>query len=162
MWSHYADSHKGFVLEFEADHCYFDRRKKDSQLGGHLKKVRYTKTRPEFVFFDHTISTNKNMNNWVKDFIWVKGANWDYEQEWRVIEGLDDSVNTIQANGQEIHLFSIPCDAIKSIYLGCKMSRDKQTEFVSLTENDKNLGHISIFQAISDEREYKLNFSQIR
>ncbi len=40
MWSHYANSHKGFVLEFYPEHQFFDRRKNDHQLAEHLRKVR--------------------------------------------------------------------------------------------------------------------------
>jgi prenyltransferase beta subunit len=84
MWSHYANSHKGFVLEFNTEHCYFDQRKKNLQLAEHLKKVRYTFNRPEFVLFDTALLTKENMDNWINNFIWVKSDHWSYEEEWRI------------------------------------------------------------------------------
>ena len=74
MWSHYANSHKGFVLEFFPEHSYFDRRKNKNQMVEHLKDIRYTKKRPEFVFFDSNLSTEQNIENWIKNLIWFGGS----------------------------------------------------------------------------------------
>ena len=32
MWSHYADSHKGIVLEFDSNHAYFNKFKYENSL----------------------------------------------------------------------------------------------------------------------------------
>jgi hypothetical protein len=161
MWSHYANSHKGFVLEFFSEHDFFDQRKTENQLAGHLKKVRYTTKRPEFIFYNDDSSQKQSMENWIQNFIWVKSAHWEYEQEWRILTILNKSEKTIESRGAPIHLFSFPQDAIKNIFLGCKMNDGKMLEFISLIKRQKSLNHINIFQAIQDEREYKLRFESL-
>ena len=102
MWSHYANSHKGFVLEFFPNHIYFDRRQKVNQIAEHLKKVRYTIKRPEFVFFNDDLSKNQMMDNWIDNFIWVKSAHWEYEQEWRMLSTFNMCEKTIEKADNQI------------------------------------------------------------
>ena len=61
MWSHYSNSHKGFVLEFFPEHNFFDNRETQNQIAGHLKEVRYTLKRPEFSFFDPAFSQREGI-----------------------------------------------------------------------------------------------------
>lgn len=161
MWSHYANSHKGFVLEFYPDHCFFDQRKKNLQLAEHLKKVRYTYERPEFKLFDTTLSTNENMDNWVNDFIWVKSQHWSYEEEWRIITTFRGCKNVITLNNSNIFLFPLPFDTIKNVYLGCKMSKEKIDNFVDLINGSGRLRHVQVYRALPDEKEYKLRFVKV-
>jgi hypothetical protein len=159
MWSHYSNSHKGFALEFLPEHYFFDQREKQYQLAWHIKKIRYTEQRPKFVFFDKTISIEENYENWINNFIWVKSDHWSYEKEWRILATLKGCKNVIKQNGDVIYLFPIPYDAIKSIYIGCRMSPEKKEQIFNLIEAEQALHHIKIFHAIPDDKEYKLNFN---
>ncbi|MDB9822658.1 DUF2971 domain-containing protein [Deltaproteobacteria bacterium] len=161
MWSHYANSHKGFVLEFFPDHIFFDRRKKGTQIAEHLKKVRYTIKRPEFIFFNDDLSKTQMSDNWIENFIWVKSAHWEYEQEWRILTTLNMSEKTIEKSGASIHLFPFPHDAIKNIYLGCKMRKKNKSKILSLLKNKESLKHTNAFYASQDEKEYRLQFTKI-
>ena len=161
MWSHYANSHRGFVLEFKPKHSYFDRRKKKTQIAEHLKKVRYSIKRPEFVFFDNNLSQEQMVDNWVGNFIWVKSEHWEYEKEWRIITTLNTSDKTIQKSGLPIHLFYFPYDAIKNIFLGCKMEREIKIEIVNLIKTQEKLKHICIYQALPHEKNYSLEFKEL-
>jgi hypothetical protein len=145
MWSHYSNSHRGFVLEFFPDHSFFDQRKTQDQIAGHLKEVRYTLKRPEFCFFDPAFSQGEIMENFINNLFWVKSFHWNYEEEWRILTTLDRSEKTIENQGMSIHLFSFPLDAIKSIFLGCKMIEENKIEFISLLENEENLKHIKVY-----------------
>lgn len=162
MWSHYANSHKGFVLEFFPDHLFFDKRKHDFQLAEHLKKVRYTIKRPEFTFFDDSFSKNEMSDNWIKNFIWVKSQHWEYEQEWRMISTFRESDKSIKNGDNTIYLFSLPPKAIKSIYLGCKMPDKIKAEFIKLIQGEENFKHIEVWEALPDEKEYKLGFKKLK
>lgn len=41
LWAHYADSHKGFAIEFNTEHSFFNRRRSDKDELFHLRKVKY-------------------------------------------------------------------------------------------------------------------------
>ncbi len=79
MWSHYADKHKGFCLEFE--------RTPDNQLGKDAcNPVQYTDT-PQILRFGEGIEA-KSINS-AKDPSMIalhsKTCSWAYEKEWRVV-----------------------------------------------------------------------------
>ena len=161
MWSHYADSHKGFVLEFNPHHSFFDRRKKPNQIAEHLKQVRYSIKRPELILYNDNLSQTQRTDNLVKNFLWVKSKHWAYEQEWRIITTLNRSDKTLKHSKLPIHLFKFPQSAIKSIYFGCKMEETTISKFISLLNAKPCLNHIEIFQAYQNEKEYKLDFLKI-
>jgi Protein of unknown function (DUF2971) len=48
MWAHYAKSHEGFLIGFDAAHEFFGSRERD-RLPNHLSQVIYTANRPDKV-----------------------------------------------------------------------------------------------------------------
>jgi len=85
MWSHYADSHKGFIIEFREDFIE----------GIDIQKVEYSDERDIITFEDI------DNNNFDKLFF-KKSLEWFYEQEYRAILKLDDADKITDDN---IHLF---------------------------------------------------------
>lgn len=73
MWSHYADGHKGFCIEFERNSD------PDNDLGNYdmTSQVKYIRSDYEKV----TI-LNKNSSDM---YFYTKAKNWKYEGEWRLI-----------------------------------------------------------------------------
>lgn len=69
MWSHYADGHKGFCLEFEDD--------SPNSFLNRAKKVTYQKELLVLNSFDES---------WVRKLLATKSDRWSYEEEWRIIE----------------------------------------------------------------------------
>ena len=74
MWSHYASSHSGFVVEFdfESDH--------------HFQEIVYTDYLPKIDVIkiaDHLKGVKDNINYFLKD-ISVKAMAWQHEQEYRI------------------------------------------------------------------------------
>lgn len=98
MWAHYSSNHTGFVIEFNENHSFFDRRTKENEIRRHLKKVRYSLKRPEVTLFDTGLSNEENIDRRIKDIFWVKSKHWEYEQEWRMIYTLRDCQKTIPSN----------------------------------------------------------------
>lgn len=47
MWAHYADHHRGTVIEFDSGHDFFDRKRGPNDDLRHFRKIAYTQTRPE-------------------------------------------------------------------------------------------------------------------
>lgn len=104
LWSHYADGHKGFCLEF--DTCYFP----FTGLVIPLQKVNYE---PEFPS-TNSASAVKGGEVWLIPLT-TKSDEWFYEHEWRLIFGKGSLI-----------CFYEP-EALTAIYFGCLMpSEEKQ------------------------------------
>lgn len=74
MWSHYAENHKGFCVEY------------DFSEGTHLRKlaqpVRYREVVPSLSLANLPKDAK---DNFLEVCIFTKAKQWEYEQEWRVI-----------------------------------------------------------------------------
>jgi Protein of unknown function (DUF2971) len=69
MWSHYANGHKGFCLEFDAEKEPFRA----------ARAVRYLRDRRSYRPF--ATSDKENAEN----LVLAKYQDWDYEAEWRIV-----------------------------------------------------------------------------
>jgi len=110
MWAHYADCHKGFVVEFDADSSFFNRKLSDKDSFRHLRKVRYNHRRPAVTLTD----TND------EEIFLTKSSHWEYEAEWRIMLPLADADSTVTVRGEVVSLFEVPLAAIKSVIFGAK------------------------------------------
>ena len=156
MWLHYSGNHTGFVIEFDGGHAFFDQRSHSNQIAYHVRKVTYSKTRPEFTLFNPDKSDEEVLDSWVNDFLWIKSSDWSYENEWRMIYPLRDCKKVLSNYTPHIYLFPLPIDCIKSIIFGCKSSSDDGHTLIRFL-NSANIKYISYKEAVMDDREYKLN-----
>jgi Protein of unknown function (DUF2971) len=92
MWSHYANSHQGFCLEFDTSIPPFDK-----ALEVHYKRDRYT--------YDFS-----NVHANAKELLRTKYSDWRYEKEWRIISD----------KGRETYPFRL--DALTGVIFGSCMS----------------------------------------
>jgi hypothetical protein len=76
MWAHYSASHSGFLLEFDEQHSFFNRRAKAAEFGRYLKKVTYTKVRPQTVLFDPRLENDDYRESWNGDGDVLQLFNW--------------------------------------------------------------------------------------
>lgn len=106
MWAHYADSHKGFVLEFDTEDVVF------KNLGD-LKEVKYDKTRP--------IIQPDNRFNF--DFMTQKSEDWGYEKEYRIIRKLNQCEKS-SSSGSQYYRVPLPRSCVKAVYLGNRMDKN--------------------------------------
>jgi len=74
MWSHYADYHKGFCIEYRVD--------ESSVLKRVAKPVRYTEIYPSLSLKNLPGDTEENF---IDVCVYTKAKQWSYEREWRVI-----------------------------------------------------------------------------
>lgn len=101
MWSHYADNHKGVVVE--VDPAMF------LNTQSQLIKVRYVQNYPSI---SDVLNAFKAGHMAVVNLVASrKQSGWDYESEWRLIVHHDDTLND-----EFIAIGSV----IKNIYLGVK------------------------------------------
>lgn len=99
MWSHYANSYAGFCVEYDFT--------KMTSIIGFIKKVEYSKTRPTISLKDVGISGLKviekedgtksteiiyketNLEK-ILEYISVKDICWKYEDEWRIVNVVEE------------------------------------------------------------------------
>jgi Protein of unknown function (DUF2971) len=91
LWSHYADGHAGVAIEIEFG----------PELQQSVRAVQYVRDLPP-----HTVSEYQELT--AEDLLVVKGIDWQYEREYRII--------------QEKDFFSVK-GAITAVYVGSRLSR---------------------------------------
>jgi len=138
MWSHYADGHRGIVLQFDKSRLL---NKSDFE---YCKKVDY----------ENNIVTLKDMNRENPDelarlILLKKAERWKYEKEWRII--VDPSCRK-DIPGCRILTFTK--DALTGVIFGWKMSpEDKDAVHMWLKVGNHQ---VRIYQAISKAGAYSL------
>ena len=153
MWSHYADNHRGFCVEYDMeflkkdiaisldDHEFLHERKNEFLMESNIAIIKaglfpidYTSNRINIpitklnqINIDSSgkIIYNSNIDElFYKTFV-VKSANWNYEKEWRII--IDGRISDYFDN-------KIPFPYIKTIYIGCKAKKELIKTMISIGE----------------------------
>jgi hypothetical protein len=172
IWSHYADNHKGFCVEYDVSPLiikesisfsleayefhkdqskYMDERIKVLILGG-LFPVIYTanrvnipKTKLNKIKLDEISGPqhDSDIDSILYRTFIVKSAKWNYEKEWRLI--LDGDVCNYYDN-------KIPFPYIKRVFLGCKMNTQTIDTMIEIAEE---LG-VEVFMMEMDNKKFIL------
>lgn len=148
MWSHYANKHKGFCIEYAVNPEPKD------LVSQYLYPVLYTPR-----LYDNTA---KVFSRWEKDpnsynefqnyFALIKFSDWSYEKEWRLIypytkEREDPPLKGISPTQTQKMI-------AKAIYLGCKVEKDScYYECLSEVASAKQ---IDIYQMELSKDEFKI------
>lgn len=132
MWSHYAENHKGFCVEYDFE----DFQKKFSDF----YPVAYDE---EYCGMSGYI-WNQDSNIIMRSAL-SKANQWNYEKEWRII-----LKNNKADKG---HVIDSP--KVKSIYLGCKATNELENELKEIAKN-KN---IPIYKMKMMKNKFKLDSS---
>ena len=131
MWSHYADEHKGFCIEFDASLL-------TARSLGEIIKVRYVNKMPTYLGINSID---------IKRFLCYKYKDWAYEKEYRLI-----------CLKKETPQFEFPMNAITKVYFGCRMDENAKKfvrSFVSESNKINDTG-IKIIGLRADEDEFAL------
>lgn len=143
MWAHYAQSHEGFVIGFNAEHEFLTCPKRSYWP----RKVVYQELRPSVVV------SNTEFNPIVAYF--TKSKHWEYEDEYRVIrkpEGIMPLGS--DQNRFPIYLFDLPASAINEVVVGCRCSSNLILNIEQL--RDKQFPHVLIKKAVLSNNEFKM------
>lgn len=110
MWSHYAESYSGAVIEFDESHEFFSGYF-DMDYRDHRPKKDITSC--------ITSDTPLSIAEWC-----VKPTEWQYEKEVRVVRSLTDCKDTgcKDTQGYPVYVMDFPSECITSITLGERMS----------------------------------------
>jgi hypothetical protein len=137
MWSHYADSHKGFCVGFHVNESYFTE----------IFPVNYIKKYPKILPIASSEDTAKTI-------MLSKSCHWKYEQEWRKIKLLELPNNNILSEVQ-----SYPKEIVASVIFGAKISPDFRQKLLNII--DQKCLNIDLFDAKPCENEFALKINKI-
>lgn len=112
LWSHYADCHRGFCLEFDANGSSF-RKQGTNELA--REKVKYSRKIPSNSYFVNTPEQSARATFLNKYF------GWNHEREWRAF---DDP---------GVHAFDPQC--LKGVILGYRMPEHERKVIRCLLNN---------------------------
>src|SRR5665648_765496 len=133
MWSHYANSNKGFCVEYGLD-------------SDHFKNMIFPVKYSGKIFDVTTILKNARRGNTNNLYSYVtamhKSSDWSYEEEWRIILpiGMNYSSRNIQA------------PAITAIYLGSRISTENETKIIDIA----NKSGIECYKMKMSNEQFKL------
>lgn len=128
MWSHYADNHRGFCLEFI----------KDGILK--LNKITYVNSIPTIDLFGW--SEEQLIN-----FFTTKAKCWDKEQEWRIIDNQKNGL----VNYSEYEL------QLCSVYFGSKMPKEDKEEISKILKIIDSPINIAIYNTQMNPTKFKID-----
>jgi len=107
MWAHYANSHTGICLEFDA---------KNKDFGSALK-VEYSATYPVLEFFDDDPAAT------LQSMILTKSEDWFYEKEFRLVTRIPPLSQQIQLHNDK---FTFQHTHLTGVILGCQISDENE------------------------------------
>jgi len=151
MWAHYADSHQGFVVEFDSDAPFFDQRKGPDDEFRHLRKVIYSDRRPSLILSE---------SDTFSPFL-TKGPDWSYEAEWRMMLPLFEANHVIGEGPTGVHLFEYPRTVIRAVILGCRMTEETKRGITNVLQTVDELKNVQCYQTAIDEEHYRLQLSPV-
>lgn len=164
MWSHYAASHAGICIGYDASFQPFCT----------AKSVKYTSERPQVPLIENPI-----VNEAIIDSIFLsKSPHWKYEGEWRSIKrpiresekdfykkSLDsgeidiNEVAEVLASEGGTGLYEFDPFAIKRIILGARIRDEHKEKIFDMTSK---MPWIKVFQSELDKKHFVLNLNEIK
>ena len=150
MWSHYADSHKGAVLELQ---CLEDSAWLLAQ------PVTYQAAPPMWASIDEwakilTGQQTLDLESVFAKYACAKGPEWMYEKEWRVIDFARPGEKGVFSDDR------FDPRELRSVYLGCDISEKDKADIISLIRGD--LSHVQVWHGKKLERERRIAFERTK
>ncbi len=136
MWSHYADSHKGFCVGFDTQDVFWWRLNK-------ITDEHYRNVKPSLNLIDE-----HDMKQFA-DVLLVKHRPWAYEKEWRIIDHI---------NGPGVQEF--PSESLVEVVLGCKITPENRNKIMNWCRVKEPKP--TVFWAEENDREFKLDLKPIK
>jgi hypothetical protein len=152
MWSHYTDSHKGMLLEFDTSHQYFEDNLR-------FLEVTYSETR---VPFDPTWpDKSEELAQHCKQVLCTKNSAWDYEGEWRSLFPLHWGMQKPDTRDAQrvLYFTNFPPEIIRRVVLGfrCPVEIERQVR----EARKKNGMDFSLCRAVLHSREFRVEYRPI-
>jgi len=130
LWAHYANSHKGFCIEYDLDSLI----NTYESFEAYSFPVKYSKKPPSFALSD----INKTRGDYIiKKIAGFKSKRWRYEKEYRIVNGF---------YGEQPY----EPNCLKSIFFGLNMKNEEKEEMMQRLEGR----NIQFLQMVLDQNSY--------
>jgi hypothetical protein len=152
MWSHYADSHKGFCVGLDLNQIVYDKDTqeqflKEAKIMVRCYEVHYYKEYPILEFHLDQRPDIESAMEAVQPLL-AKSENWSYENEWRLITFFRNKF-----------FIKFKKTALKYLYLGCMMKETTKREILEIVQS--NYPSLEVYQSKMKEKEFGLDFQRI-
>ncbi len=132
LWAHYADEHRGAVLELDVNDLIVSREAPDHVQA--LTQVNYSDVRVDVIA--QRIPLWMTLN--------YKSAAWAYEREWRLYR----SLSALRSKTGDIYVADLPPTAIKRIIFGARAVGPSEEAAIDLIQQSADHQHIQIEKAM--------------
>ena len=156
MWSHYADSHKGFIIGFYTNEVLNVIRRKAPYAD---MPIYYSEDRP-ILSMEDAIDDGNPLTYWkvAQDSFFTKSTIWEYEAEWRILIGLaDQTYKAFRVNPVQ----KISPNAVSCVIFGMAMPESKILQKCREVRSLPDCSHILFKRAILHETKYALKIVDI-
>lgn len=147
MWSHYAESHAGLVLEFRnaegCDSVY--RLARPVCYSEHPPQFSDAETLAKIIAGDENISYDS-----IDRMVYTKSEEWAYEKEWRIQSGDGRKPNDL------VEYAGFFTEELFGVYFGCRISQGTRNLLLPLIRH--RYPRALIWQARRETNSYKLEF----
>jgi hypothetical protein len=153
MWSHYTDSHRGFVIGFDSNNPFFSPGQGKAVDG--LRDVIYSNRRYVVPPSGFTSILDESLRDANAAFFFTKSDDWSYEQEVRILAHPKAASVTIPSpEGYDISLFDFPEHCLKEVILGFRMPRTTKVKIAELVI--RKYRGAQVYHTSLDEAEFQL------
>lgn len=141
MWAHYADDFKGFCIEYNFNSV------PGSPVWCMLEPIVYQDKIPDFTHYFHIGS--EHFNNLISTYAsMIKGTDWAYEKEWRLI---------LPLGKQEKDYFIVKSPKPTSIYLGLRIEKENEKKIIEIAKQKR----IPVYKMIAPKETFKVQYKKI-
>lgn len=134
MWSHYAQDHRGYCLQFEATEF--------TPVFGRAQEVRYAEDLPVVNVF------GPPSEDQVDQIFLTKFAGWSYEEEWRLID---------HERGPSLREY--PPELLKGVIFGLRMPSADRAKIGTWLKERPN--PVRVLEAIQHERQFAIEVREV-
>ncbi|MBV6506432.1 MAG: hypothetical protein ILNGONEN_02009 [Syntrophorhabdaceae bacterium] len=138
MWSHYADNHRGYCLQFNTKSVF-----------ARAQKISYLPHPPEVDVYTTT------SEKWYKGYLLMKFKTWKYESEYRLVVK-----HTSKTDKDVFYIFNEK--DLSGVIWGCRMSsihRQQITEWLKTWEDNKD---VKLYEAVPNKDEYTVDIVPVK
>ncbi len=149
LWAHYADGHKGFVLQFSSDDEFFLPDPTDSETLSGAQPVIYGNDRPSLVeIIDE--------HNRLELYFFRKSIAWAYEEEWRIVRPIAKADDIRNNDGEPVALFRFPPKALVAVILGHRATSALAQSIADALASNGEYRHVKLLRAEFTKDSYQI------
>ena len=152
LWSHYADSHKGIVIGFNADkHPFVD----NPPISMDYSDERFTLDADKLLTCD--------IHSDIKSILLRKNKVWKYEKECRFLFDVQNNPEQIiWYDNYDNPIIRLDDDAVNSVYFGSRVSAEKINQIKDILSSQERLESIKLYKCKLCDTNYGLQFTEIK